>query len=169
MRAMWPSRSRGVQNRLMSDALPLVQRSSGINHDTDLTATRSRADRGVCRFQPFIPVSTEGEVVFRPNGRLFANIHLVTVYGSRKPRKLLMRTLQVFHSIRLAVLLGSGLLCLLGSVAGCDSSDSPPSAAAAADVKAKQEAEEKARDKAFGKAGIAPTVPAKRGTSRPKS
>ncbi len=69
-----------------------------------------------------------------------------------------MRILQVLHANRLAVLLGSGLLCLLGFVAGCDSGSSGPTATPT-DSKAREEAEAKARQAAFGKGGTPPSTP----------
>jgi len=75
-----------------------------------------------------------------------------------------MSILRVLHANRLAVLVGSGLLCLLGFVAGCDSGDST-SPAGKADIKAKQEDEAKARQQAYGKGG----VPTKTNSAKPKS
>jgi len=69
-----------------------------------------------------------------------------------------MRILKVLHANRLAVLLGSGLLCLLGVVAGCDSGSSGPGAPTT-DSKAREEAEAKARQAAFGKGGTPPSTP----------
>lgn len=74
-----------------------------------------------------------------------------------------MRTLQVLHANRLAVLLGSGLLCLLGILAGCDSGSGTAMLDPEAN-KAREEAEAKARQAAFGKAGI----PAKTAKGTPK-
>ena len=77
-----------------------------------------------------------------------------------------MRTLNVLHTNRLVVLLGSALLCLLGFVAGCDSG--PTGTAAPTEGKAKEEAELKARQQAYGKSGIAPNT-AKAAHAKPKS
>ena len=75
-----------------------------------------------------------------------------------------MSILRVLHSNRLAVILGSGLLSLLGFVSGCDSGEST-SATAKADVKARDEAEAKARHEAYGKTGVA----TKANSAKPKS
>jgi hypothetical protein len=76
-----------------------------------------------------------------------------------------MNILRVLRANGLAVILGSGLLCLLGFVAGCDSGDSTSSPAAKADIKAKEQDEAAARQKAFGKS----TVPTKTNSAKPKS
>jgi hypothetical protein len=77
-----------------------------------------------------------------------------------------MRTLRILHANRLAVVLGSGLLCLLGFVAGCDSGDSTSGPGApTAESKAKEEAEAKARKEAFGRKGI----PSQSSAAKPKS
>ncbi len=76
-----------------------------------------------------------------------------------------MSILRVFRANRLAIILGSSLLCLVGLVAGCDSGDSGNSPAAKEDIKVKQQDEAAARKKAFGNTA----VPAKGSTSKPKS
>ena len=63
-----------------------------------------------------------------------------------------MRTLQVLHSTRLAVLLGSALLCVLGFVAGCDDGSTTVKLDPVAN-KATEEEQTKARTAAYGKAG----------------
>jgi hypothetical protein len=75
-----------------------------------------------------------------------------------------MRTLKVLHENRLVVLLGSALLCLLGSVAGCD--DGSSTAQMNPEVnKAKEQAEGDARRAAYGKTGNIEKV----GKAKPKS
>jgi hypothetical protein len=78
-----------------------------------------------------------------------------------------MSILRRLHANRLSVIFGSGLLCLLslGLVAGCDSGGNGPAPAAKEDIKAKENAEKEARQKAFGKTGI----PGKTQTAKPKS
>ena len=76
-----------------------------------------------------------------------------------------MSILRRLHANRLAVILGSGLLCLLGMVAGCDSGDSGTAPANKTDIKAKEDTEREARQKAFGKVGVA----GKTQSAKPKS
>ena len=64
-----------------------------------------------------------------------------------------MSILQRLHAERLAVILGSSLLCLLGLVAGCDSGDSGTAPVNKTEIQARQDAEKEARLKAFGKTG----------------
>ena len=75
-----------------------------------------------------------------------------------------MSILRILHANRLAVVVGSSLLCLLGFVAGCDSGNSGGTGTPA-DVKAKQQDEIAARKKAYGKTG----VPTKANSAKPSS
>jgi len=75
-----------------------------------------------------------------------------------------MRILKVLHTNRLAVLLGSALLCLAGFVAGCDSGSGTVSSDPEA-IKAKEQAEGDARRAAYGKTGNIQ----KAGKAQPKS
>ncbi len=69
-----------------------------------------------------------------------------------------MSILRVLHANRLAVVLGSGLFCLFGFVAGCgEGGNAPATPKAETEVKTKQEDMAKARMQAFGKAGIGPS------------
>jgi len=77
---------------------------------------------------------------------------------------MMMRILRVLHTNRLAVLLGSALLCLAGFVAGCDSGSGTVSSDPQA-VKAKEQAEGDARRAAYGKTGNVE----KAGKAKPKS
>ena len=77
-----------------------------------------------------------------------------------------MRTLQVLYTRRLAVLLGSALLCCVGFVAGCDDGGTTTAKLDPAANKSKEEAETNARKAAFGNAGYQakggkPSVPKK--------
>jgi len=63
-----------------------------------------------------------------------------------------MCILKYLHANRMAVVLGSGLLCLLGFMAGCEGGPAG-STAAETQNKAKQEEEAKARQAAYGKTG----------------
>jgi len=81
-----------------------------------------------------------------------------------------MHTLRVLHATRCAVILGSGLLCLLGFVAGCDSdsSSSGPATPTAVD-KAKQDEMAKAIKEARQKDAPPLGVPGRSGHAKPKS
>ncbi|MGC8644439.1 MAG: hypothetical protein ACP5XB_31635 [Isosphaeraceae bacterium] len=80
-----------------------------------------------------------------------------------------MSILRRLHARRLAVILGSSLLCLLGLVAGCDSGgDSGTAPVNKTEIQAKQDAEKEARLKAFGKTG-APGKAQAAPASKPKS
>ena len=76
-----------------------------------------------------------------------------------------MRTLQVLHANRLAVLLGSVLLCLVGFVAGCDDTSTTPAKLDPTANKSREEAESAARKAAYGTTG-APTGKAVKGTPK---
>jgi len=76
-----------------------------------------------------------------------------------------MRTLKVLHTNRLAVLLGSALLCLLGIVAGCGGEGSTTAQLNPEVNKAKEQAEADARRAAYGKTGNVE----KAGKAKPKS
>lgn len=64
-----------------------------------------------------------------------------------------MRSLQVLHVNRLAVILGSALLCVLGFVSGCDDGGTGTAKLDPVANKSKEEAEANARKAAFGNAG----------------
>ena len=61
-----------------------------------------------------------------------------------------MRTL---YANRLALLLGSALLCLVGFVSGCDEGSSTPAKLDPTANKAREDAEHNARTAAYGNAG----------------
>ncbi len=72
-----------------------------------------------------------------------------------------MSILRVLRANRLAVLLGSGLICTLGFMTGCDNDSATTSPAAQKENQAKQEEQANARKQAYGKTGNPSSIPAK--------